>query len=335
MGSGMARAQAERPRVPALAMQPWSGVGSGLGASWRFLGPGAGLGSGARSGPSPSEPALGCKGGLEVRLATTAKEVRRAQRLRFKVFFEEMAAVPSAASRLSRRDADDFDAVCDHLLVLDHDVRPRPFRRSKAKVVGTYRLLRQSVAERHGGFYSAGEYDIGPLLDRHPDVEFLELGRSCVLKPYRSKRTVELLWGGIWAYVGRNRIDAMIGCASLEGTDLGRLAGSLSYLHHHASAPPEWRAAALPGRYVGMDLVSREALDARAAFKRLPALIKGYLRVGATFGDGAVVDRRFGTTDVLAVLPVRAVSERYADHFSPPPDRAAAAAAAIAARPSR
>jgi len=84
--------------------------------------------------------------------------------------------------------------------------------------VGTYRLLRQEVAERHGGFYSAGEFEIADLLKRHPGKRFLELGRSCVLPAYRSKRAIELLWRGIWTYVREHRIDVMIGCASFVGT---------------------------------------------------------------------------------------------------------------------
>jgi putative hemolysin len=269
-------------------------------------------------------PVLGRLGSLEVRLATAPKEIRRAQRLRFKVFYEEMSAVPNGASLFSRRDLDEYDAVCDHLLVLDHAARRKPFRKPKPQVVGTYRLLRQEVADRHFGFYSAGEYDVGPLLDRNPGLRFLELGRSCVLAPYRNKRTVELLWHGIWAYVLRHRIDVMIGCASLEGTDPHKLALPLSFLHHYARAPERWRVRALDGRYVPMDFLSREAIDPRAALHELPPLVKGYLRVGATFGDGAVIDRQFGTTDVLVVLPVSAIRQRYIDHFGPMAERHAA-----------
>jgi putative hemolysin len=155
-------------------------------------------------------PVLGRMGSLEVRLATSAEEIRSAQRLRFEVFYTEMSAVPGRMSRFTGRDMDEYDAVCDHLLVLDHDVKGEPLRPAKPKVVGTYRLLRQEVAERHGGFYTRGEYDITPLLQAHPHLRFLELGRSCVLKPYRSRRTVELLWHGIWAYVLRHRVDAML-----------------------------------------------------------------------------------------------------------------------------
>jgi putative hemolysin len=270
------------------------------------------------------DPVLGRLGSLEVRLATTAREIRRAQKLRFKVFYEEMSAVPNGAARLSRRDADAFDAVCDHLLVLDHDVKARPFRPAKPKVVGTYRLLRQEVADRNRGFYTRGEYDISPLLRAHAGSRFLELGRSCVLKPYRNKRTVELLWHGIWAYVLHHRIDVMIGCASLEGTDPKKLALPLSFLHHYAAAPAEWQARALPERYTAMDLLPKEAVDPKAALHELPPLIKGYLRLGAAFGAGAVIDRQFGTTDVLVILPVSAINPRYIDHFGPAANRHAA-----------
>ncbi|AWM88100.1 GNAT family N-acetyltransferase [Microvirga sp. 17 mud 1-3] len=267
------------------------------------------------------DPVLGRIGSLEVRLATTDKEIRQAQKLRFKIFFQEMAAVPDGTARLSRRDVDDYDAICDHLLVLDHDVEAKPFRPAKPKVVGTYRLLRQEVADRHQGFYTAGEYDIAPLIGSHPGLRFLELGRSCVLKPYRNKRTVELLWHGIWAYVLHHRIDVMIGCASLEGTDPHKLALPLSFLHHYASAPPEWQASALPERFTAMDILPKEEVDPKAALHALPPMIKGYLRLGASFGRGAVIDRQFGTTDVLVILPVSAINPRYIDHFGPSANR--------------
>jgi putative hemolysin len=270
------------------------------------------------------DPVLGRLGSLEVRLATTAKEIRQAQRLRFKVFYDEMAAAPNGASLLARRDVDDYDAICDHLLVLDHDVKPGAFRTAKPRVVGTYRLLRQDTADRHFGFYTAGEYDIAPVIDAKPGLRVLELGRSCVLAAYRSKRTVELLWHGIWTYVLHHRMDAMIGCASLEGTDPQKLALPLSYLHHYAQAPESWRARARPERYVAMDLLSKEAVDPKTALRTLPPLIKGYLRVGATFGDGAVVDRQFNTTDVFVVLPVAAIAPRYIDHFGATAERHAA-----------
>ena len=272
---------------------------------------------------APAEPfegrSLGRSGSLEVRLAAGRSEVRRAQRLRYAVFYEEMAAIPSALAALSRRDADAYDALCDHLLVLDHAVsRPRkPFGEPRPAVVGTYRLLRGAVAAHHHGFYSEGAYDLGPLLAAQAGRRLLELGRSCVLAPYRGRRTVELLWAGIYAYVLHHRIDALIGCASLEGTDPDRLALPLAFLHHHARAPRGWRVEALPGRSVRMDRLPRGAFDPRSVLRTLPPLIKGYLRLGASVGDDAVIDHQFGTTDVFVTLPVEAIGARYRGHFAP------------------
>jgi putative hemolysin len=258
---------------------------------------------------------LGRLGALEVRLAQTAAEVRQAQKLRYRVFYQEGSAIPNPGRLFARRDIDGYDAICDHLLVLDHGTRDG-HQGNRPAVVGTYRLLRQPLAEEYGGFYTAGEFDIGGLIARHANMQFLELGRSCVLAPYRNKRTVELLWHGIWAYVAQNRLDVMIGCASLDGTDPKQLSLPLSFMHHYARAPETWRACALPERYVEMNRMSKESIDPKAALRALPPLVKGYLRLGAYIGDGAVVDHEFGTTDVLIVLPVSAVKQRYVEHFN-------------------
>jgi putative hemolysin len=262
-------------------------------------------------------PSLGRCGSLELRLATKKSEVRKAQRLRFKVFFEEGGAVAEGAASLVRRDICRFDKVCDHLLVIDHSARNR-FGKIKPRVVGAYRLLRQEVAQANFGFYSAQEFDIGPLLARWPNARFLELGRSCVLAEYRGKKTIEMLWRGIWAYVKHYRIDAMIGCASLEGVDPVKLAPQLSFLFHHALAEPQWRVAPLAKKYTSMNRISSGALDARRALAALPPLVKGYMRVGAKFGDGAVIDRQFGVTDVFVVMPIDEIEGRYIEYFGGP-----------------
>jgi putative hemolysin len=176
---------------------------------------------------------LGRLGSLEVRLAQTAAEVRQAQKLRYRVFYQEGPAIANPGRLFARRDVDAYDAICDHLLVLDHAARDGQ-NANRPAVVGTYRLLRQPMAEEYGGFYSTAEFDIGGLLARHGDLQFLELGRSCVLAPYRNKRTVELLWHGIAGYLRQNRTDVMFGCASLDGTDPRQLAVPLSFLHHYA-----------------------------------------------------------------------------------------------------
>ena len=257
---------------------------------------------------------LGRVGPLEVRLAQTAAEVRQAQKLRYRVFYEEGSATANPARLLARRDIDAYDTICDHLLVIDHASRACGSR-NRAAVVGTYRLLRQSLAEHFGGFYTAGEFEIDGLIGRHRQLQFLELGRSCVLAPYRNKRTLELLWHGIHAYVAQNRCDVLIGCASLEGTDPARLGLPLAFLHHYARAPEPWRARALRQRYVEMNRMSKETVAPKEALRALPPLIKGYLRLGAYIGDGAVIDREFGTTDVLIVLPFSVIQKRYFEHF--------------------
>jgi putative hemolysin len=254
---------------------------------------------------------LGRSGSLEVRLAQTAAEVRQAQKLRYQVFYEEGSATPSPARFLSGRDIDSYDAICDHLLVIDHATR----HCGLPAVVGTYRLLRQSVAENNGGFYTAGEFELDPLIARHRELQFLELGRSCVSVLYRNKRTVELLWYGIHAYVAQNHCDVLIGCASIEGTHPDRLALPLSFLHHYSRAPEPWQARALPERYVEMDRLPKYAMNPKEALRALPPLIKGYLRLGCYIGDGAVIDREFGTTDVLIVLPFSVIQKRYFEHF--------------------
>jgi putative hemolysin len=260
-----------------------------------------------------SAPVFGRLGALEVRLAEKKQDVKRAQKLRYRVFYENGTAIADAATMLARRDKDAFDRICDHLLVIDQAAQPT--LSGKQPVVGTYRLLRQEVARENHGFYTEGEFDISGIIERHPDLRFLELGRSCVLPRYRNKRTLELLWQGIWSYVRHHGVDVMIGCASLEGTDPERLALPLSFLHHYAAPPDAWRARANFSRYVDMNRMAKAAIDPKTALRQLPPLIKGYLRVGAYIGDGAVIDYQFGTTDVLIVMPVAAIKARYIEHF--------------------
>jgi putative hemolysin len=263
---------------------------------------------------------LGTKADLTVRLADGAADVDAAQHLRYRVFYEELEARPDAEARASRRDADRYDAICDHLLVVRKGaaVGPDEIRVADGEVVGTYRLLRQSVAERSGGFYTQNEYDIAPLIARHSGLKFLELGRSCVLKPYRTKPVVELLWQGIWNYVRLYDLNVMLGCASLEGTDPAAHAMALSFMAQNSSAPPEWNVSALADRKIEMNLMPPAKVDAKRALRMLPPLIKGYLRVGCYVGEGAVIDWQFNTIDVLIILPVSQINPRYFSYFGQP-----------------
>ena len=227
--------------------------------------------------------------------------------MRYRVFFEEMGAPPTPEIAKSQRDVDAFDTVCDHLLVVDHQPD------GGARVVGTYRLLRRGAMKKIGRFYTAGEYDIGRI--QQYDGEILEVGRSCVDPQYRNRAVMQLLWRGIGAYVMKFNIGLMFGCASFFGTDPKRHALPLSYLHHYHLAPEELRLRALPERYVEMNLMGKESVDTKEAFAALPALIKGYLRLGGYVGLGAVVDPEYNTTDVSIVVKTDLVTDKYAQRY--------------------
>jgi putative hemolysin len=245
---------------------------------------------------------------LMVRLARSDDEVDAAQRLRYGVFYEEMAARPTPEMAARHRDFDDYDEVCDHLLVID-----RKRGAGAAGVVGVYRLIRREAAERIGKFYSATEFDIGVFARFAGNV--LELGRSCVDIRYRNRPTMQLLWRGIAAYVFHYRIELMFGCASLPGTDPKALAAPLSYLYHYHLAPAALRPTALPDRRIDMNFLPAKAIDRRRAAAELPPLIKGYLRLGGFVGDGAVIDHQFNTTDVCIVVNTELVTDRYYRHY--------------------
>ena len=247
-------------------------------------------------------------GNLVARLAVNDAEIGAAQSLRYRVFYEEMSAHPSAEVEAAKRDFDGFDAICDHLLVIDTKRTDLP-----GGVVGTYRLLRSSVANRNGGFYTSDEYEISRIVGT--SGETLELGRSCVEEEYRNRPTMQLLWQSIAQYIFRYDIVVMFGCASMPGTDPQALALPLSYLYHYHLAPPALRPRALDDRYVDMRLLPQEQIDQRRALAELPPLIKGYLRLGGFVGDGAVVDYDFNTTDVSIVVKTDLVTDKYFKHY--------------------
>jgi putative hemolysin len=245
-------------------------------------------------------------GPLQVRLAETTADIDAAQALRYRIFYERLGAQPLPETACLRRDVDQFDSDCDHLLVLDHS-------RGTGRVIGTYRLIRRDTAARLGGFYSAKEFDISAVV-RHAG-EVLELGRSCVDPAYRNRSAMQLLWSGIAAYVFHYDVVLMFGCASLPGTSPDALSIPLSYLHRYHLAPPALRPRALTDRYVEMRRLRPCAIDATRAMAALPPLIRGYLRLGGFVGDGAVVDEQFNTTDVCVVVKTDLVTEKYFRHY--------------------
>ncbi len=257
--------------------------------------------------PPTDPPAPVVSGNHEVRLARTEAEIRAGQALRYRVFYEEMGAHPTPEMLSLKRDFDQFDAVCDHLIVVDQS------RESGSQVVGTYRVMRREHVRAVGGFYSASEYDVSRLASFSGTV--MELGRSCVDAGYRNRATMQLLWRGIAEYTNAHGVDLMFGCASLHGTDPDALATELTYLHAHHLAPPELRMRAVASRYVEMRRLDPAAIAPLRALAALPPLIKGYLRLGCFVGDGAVIDSQFNTVDVAIVVKTDLITDKYFKHY--------------------
>jgi len=228
-------------------------------------------------------------------LAHSEAEVLEAQRLRYKVFAEEMGAnLPSASEGIDR---DIFDKYCDHLLVRESGAN---------KVVGTYRILSPDQAQKIGGYYAQTEFDLTRLL--HLSDCMVEVGRSCVHWDYRDGATITQLWGGLAQYMQRSGHEYLIGCASIGIADGGHVAASIyRKLHRLYSAPVEY--SVFPRNPLPLHALN-QYLDAP-----IPPLIKGYLRLGAYICGEPAWDAEFNTADLLILLPVSRMSERYAKHF--------------------
>lgn len=248
-------------------------------------------------------------GNLAVHIATKPEEILASQDLRYRIFFGEMGGIPSEESARLRRDFDQFDDYCDHLLVRDYDLPPET-----GQVVGTYRLLRRSALRDLPSFYSESEFDISAI--KRLKGEILELGRSCVDVNYRNRAVMQLLWRGIGAYVSQHNVQLMFGCASFFGTDVEEHKLPLSYLYHYHLAPAELRSKALPDQYIEMNLMPKESINERKAFAALPALIKGYLRLGGYIGEGAVLDPHCKTIDVGIIVKTNLLTDRYSQRYA-------------------
>ena len=231
-----------------------------------------------------------------VRLAETEADLLGAQRLRYRVFVEELGGDGALVDHACRLERDAFDPHFGHLVLVDTRRDPR----SLDHVAGVYRLMDDAGRAAAGRFYSEDEYDLSPLLSSGRPL--MELGRSCVDARHRGGPAMFLLWQGLAAHVLDRGIEVLFGVASFHGADPARHADALSLLRHRHLAPEALRVRARPEHFQRMDLTDPAAIDAAAAMKAMPALIKGYLRLGGTVGEGAFVDHAFNTVDVCLVL---------------------------------
>lgn len=232
---------------------------------------------------------------LAFSMARTESEMREAQRIRFRVFAEEMGAkLPNAEQGL---DVDRFDRYCDHLLVRDN---------ADNKVVGTYRILPPEQAVKAGGYYSETEFDMTRLM--HLRDRMVEVGRSCVHQDYRDGATITQLWSGLADYIGKHGHEYLIGCASISMNDGGHYAASVfNKVYKLHAAPAEY--SVFPHCRLPLESLNQN-LDVA-----IPPLIKGYLRLGAQIASEPAWDPNFNCADLFILLPVSRMNARYARHF--------------------
>ncbi|MFD5312046.1 GNAT family N-acetyltransferase [Streptomyces ardesiacus] len=234
-----------------------------------------------------------------VALARDEEDVRAAQRLRHDVFAGEMGAL--LASPRPGHDVDPFDAYCDHLLVREE---------TTGQVVGTYRLLPPERAAVAGRLYAENEFDLAPLDAIRPGL--VEVGRSCVHPDHRDGAVIGLIWAGIARYMTDRGHAWLAGCCSLPLADGGMLAaGTWERVRTKHLAPEEYRVRPL------LPWVPRPASPAAPPRARteLPALLRGYLRLGAWVCGEPAHDADFGVADLYVLLPMDRVDPRYLRHF--------------------
>lgn len=236
---------------------------------------------------------------FQVTLAQSDADILAVQRLRFDVFVSELGGNGADVDHDAQLERDQYDAYADHFVLRD---LTRP---AADQVVGTYRVMTRAMADAVGQFYCADEYDLSPLLENGGTL--LELGRSCLHPDYRGGAGMLRLWAALADYIAQHRIDTLFGVASFHGTDVAALRAPLSLLHHRHLAPSHLRVTAKGQTAQRLDFQTAQDLDRVAAVRSLPALIKAYLRLGATVGEGAFVDHAFNTTDICLILQKDAI----------------------------
>ena len=244
---------------------------------------------------------LAQKGNLQARLAQTQVEIEQAYKLRYQVFCIE----GSASKNHHELEYDDFDHFCDHIIILDQS----------NTVIGTCRLL--SKESPNIKFYSETEFELTSLMSCHNNLKFLEIGRSCIDSKYRTGLAAKLLWQAIWTYFRDKNFDVMIGCASLEGIDYNVHKQTLALIYQLAAAPELWNVRANKNAQKIQPIEIPET-EIKNQLKKIPPLLKGYLRLGAYVSSDVSIDTEFGTTDVFIALPKERINPRYFEHFGAP-----------------
>ena len=246
-------------------------------------------------------------GNFQIKIAEFKYEIKRAQSLRYSVFYKEKKAKPKFSQKIFKRDFDIHDNSSDHLLVIDKN-------KEKNNVIGTYRLLRGSLAKIQKGFYTEQEFDLSNLKKLFSSQCILELGRSCIHLDYRSGLILKLLWQGIAKYIHLYEIKVLIGCASFNGVNASKISDELSYLNYNHSLPLELKIKSTQLNDTCSKLKNYNYSN-KNIFSNLPPLIKGYLRVGGMVSSDYYIDYQFNTIDVCILILTDNIERKYKNKF--------------------
>ena len=241
-----------------------------------------------------------------IKIAEKKSELKKAQALRYSVFYKEKKAIPSISKKILKLDYDKVDKFADHLIVIDNNRKG-----SKNKIVGTYRLVRGDIAAHCGGFYTSSEFDLSKILNSYKHNQILELGRSCVHQGYRNGTIMNLLWKAIAKYVKLYDIKILLGCASFHGTDVLKYSNELSYLRKNFSLPDDLSVNSLKPKIYPTYTASNSNINDLRTFVKLPPLIKGYIRIGGKVSHDCFVDYKFNTIDLCVIVKTDNIDEKY------------------------
>ena len=240
-----------------------------------------------------------------IKIAESNFEIKKAQSLRYKIFFKEKKIEKKNFKFLLQRDYDFYDKISDHLIIIDNN------REIRDNVIGTYRLLRGNCAKLYRGFYTEQEFDISNLKKNFSSKDILELGRSCVHPQYRSGIILKLLWQGISNYIKMYKIKILMGCASFHGTNPSKFKDEFSLLYKSYRLPEDYDVKSLQSNAISFN----KNINHSTILNKLPPLIKGYLRAGGMVSENFYIDKEFETIDYCVIMLIEKIVSRYQNKF--------------------
>ena len=240
-----------------------------------------------------------------IKIAESNFEIKKAQSLRYKIFFKEKKIKKKNFKFLLQRDYDFYDKISDHLIIIDNN------REIRDNVIGTYRLLRGNCAKLYRGFYTEQEFDISNLKKNFSSKDILELGRSCVHPQYRSGIILKLLWQGISNYIKMYKIKILMGCASFHGTNPSKFKDEFSLLYKSYRLPEDYDVKSLQSNAISFN----KNINHSTILNKLPPLIKGYLKAGGMVSENFYIDKEFETIDYCVIMLIEKIVSRYQNKF--------------------